>query len=185
MLRARLYISVSELFDYRNERPTLPEPSREQTAEEIADLLPHVMRGLHRGKAPGGRQIDMTVGELKCLRAVGMLGTPSMSELSQALRLQPSTVTGLVDAIVDRDLVERYDDAEDRRVVRVRLTEEGKRLRQRHHRSRRRRLLRLLAEVDDAELEAIRRGLRAMSAAIERHTAATGEGEAKPQEEKG
>jgi DNA-binding MarR family transcriptional regulator len=49
----------------------------------------------------------------------------SMRELSERLGGHASTVTGLADRLVARGLVERHDDADDRRVKRVGLTPEG------------------------------------------------------------
>jgi DNA-binding MarR family transcriptional regulator len=49
----------------------------------------------------------------------------TMRELAQTVAMPPSSVTGLVDNLVERQHAERISDPEDRRVVRVRLTESG------------------------------------------------------------
>jgi DNA-binding MarR family transcriptional regulator len=49
----------------------------------------------------------------------------TMRELAQTVAMPPSSLTGLVDGLVERQNVERISDPEDRRVVRVRLTESG------------------------------------------------------------
>jgi len=53
---------------------------------------------------------------------------PTMGELSSALSIPLSTATRIVDWMVDRGYAERLSDTEDRRVVRVTLTEYGKQL---------------------------------------------------------
>lgn len=53
------------------------------------------------------------------------LANPTMSELQKHLYLAPSTLTGLVDGLVDAGLIIRERDADDRRVVRLRLTQAG------------------------------------------------------------
>jgi DNA-binding MarR family transcriptional regulator len=50
----------------------------------------------------------------------------SMNELSQAMGLAGSTMTRVVDELVQKELVTRGPDDEDRRIVRVQLTEHGR-----------------------------------------------------------
>jgi len=53
---------------------------------------------------------------------------PTMGELSNALSIPLSTATRIVDWMVDRGYAERLPDNEDRRIVRVALTENGRKL---------------------------------------------------------
>ncbi len=56
-------------------------------------------------------------------------GYLSMNDLSDAMGLAGSTMTRNVDGLVHKGLVRRQPDAEDRRVVRVGLTERGQKAR--------------------------------------------------------
>lgn len=49
-----------------------------------------------------------------------------MSEISRFLGLTPPTVTQLINSLEAKQMVERQADASDRRVVRIKLTEQGK-----------------------------------------------------------
>ncbi|WP_340026255.1 MarR family transcriptional regulator [Paenibacillus sp. FSL K6-1096] len=49
-----------------------------------------------------------------------------VSEISRYLGLTPPTVTQLINSLEAKELVERQPDPSDRRVVRIRLTKEGK-----------------------------------------------------------
>lgn len=51
-----------------------------------------------------------------------------VGELAEGLNVQPATVTGLTDRLVRHKLIERQADLSDRRVVRVALTTEGRRV---------------------------------------------------------
>jgi DNA-binding MarR family transcriptional regulator len=160
----------------------MPEP-REQRVEQIADLLHEIVRGLSRGHRHPPGDLDITIGQLHCLKVIRSLGTPSMTDLSDILQLQPSTVTALVDGLVERELVERHEDAEDRRIVRVALTTEGKRRGTRHRKARRQRLLELLGGIDDADLERIEDALEVLHAAAVRRAAdGDGPGASRPEE---
>ena len=50
-----------------------------------------------------------------------------VGELAEEMSVRPATITGLTDRLVRQELIERQGDAEDRRVVRVTLTVEGRR----------------------------------------------------------
>jgi MarR family transcriptional regulator, organic hydroperoxide resistance regulator len=54
-----------------------------------------------------------------------------MSRVADALRCDPSNVTGIVDRLEERALIERRADPDDRRVKMLALTPEGARLRER------------------------------------------------------
>ncbi|MFD2881340.1 MarR family winged helix-turn-helix transcriptional regulator [Paenibacillus rhizoplanae] len=49
-----------------------------------------------------------------------------VSEISRFLGLTPPTVTQLINSLEAKQMVERQADASDRRVVRIKLTEQGK-----------------------------------------------------------
>lgn len=66
------------------------------------------------------------------LGALRFLEQPkTMGMMAELLRCDPSNVTGIVDALEDRDLAERKPSAEDRRVKVVELTAAGRKLRAR------------------------------------------------------
>jgi DNA-binding MarR family transcriptional regulator len=50
----------------------------------------------------------------------------TMRQLSVTIGMKPSSLTGVVDALVERDWIERHSSETDRRVVLVRLTQSGR-----------------------------------------------------------
>lgn len=66
--------------------------------------------------------------ELRILDLIGRLGPRTMTEVSEAVRLSTSAVTSIMDALVEKDLVKRERCEDDRRVVRVELTGNGKKV---------------------------------------------------------
>lgn len=61
------------------------------------------------------------------LASINRLGTPTLGQLAVVEQVQPPTMTRLVASMEAAGLVTRMDDAQDRRVCRVRLTAEGRR----------------------------------------------------------
>lgn len=138
---------------------------------EIGDLVWSVF-GPPPGRRHKSEDLHLTLGQLECLRLIGELGSPSMSDLSGRLHLRPSSVTGMIDALARRGKVQRVEDTADRRVVRVQLTEAGQRDRQHHREARRERLRGLLGDLGEEELVNLYRALRTLQvAAIRRNRA--------------
>lgn len=70
----------------------------------------------------------LTMPQIRVLFELVEGGERSAGELAEALSVAPSTITGLTDRLVKLDLIERREDARDRRVVRLALTDEGRAL---------------------------------------------------------
>jgi DNA-binding MarR family transcriptional regulator len=71
------------------------------------------------------RQVDLTGPQLTVLKMLEGLGDLSLSELSERIRAQNSTVTGIIDRMERETLVVRTRSTEDRRVVKIKLTDKG------------------------------------------------------------
>lgn len=78
-----------------------------------------------RSAAWAKRSGDVTLPQARALRALAN-GPLSMGSLSQRLYVQPSTVSGMVDRLEAKDLVERCRTAADKRRVDVALTSAGR-----------------------------------------------------------
>jgi DNA-binding MarR family transcriptional regulator len=73
---------------------------------------------------------DVTVAQSYALFALPAQSAINMHALSSAMNLAGSTMTRVVDQLVQKGLAERAPSEDDRRVVMVRLTPEGHRVRQ-------------------------------------------------------
>lgn len=71
---------------------------------------------------------SLTGPQLTVVKMLEQMGDLSLTELSDAIRAQNSTVTGIVDRMEREGIVERVRSTEDRRVVRIHLTEKGHKL---------------------------------------------------------
>jgi DNA-binding MarR family transcriptional regulator len=70
----------------------------------------------------------LTVSQSYCLRILYFQGMRTMSELAEKLQVRLSTITGVIDQLEERGLVERSGHPEDRRSLHVRLTPKGRSL---------------------------------------------------------
>lgn len=79
----------------------------------------------------GNEPETIDAGQMDTLDVLVRRPTWRMSDLAEALRVDPSTATRAMQRLVKEQLAERSSDSEDGRVVIVRVTEQGRRLHRR------------------------------------------------------
>ncbi len=73
-------------------------------------------------------KLDLTPPQFYVLATIGYAGGLPFGEIGEKMMVTVSNLTGIVDRLEEKGLVNRERDAHDRRIVRVRLTEKGSRL---------------------------------------------------------
>ena len=92
-------------------------------------------------------------------------GPARMSDLASSLGVTLATATGIVDRLVDRDIVKRENSREDRRVVVCRLSAKGHELTDRLYTSGRERARQLLQGLGEDKLSKLDEALASLSGA--------------------
>lgn len=106
--------------------------SADEKVRRLATPLQTIMEEAQRvDKRLADAREDLSWQEIRVLRAVESRECCVMSGLANAICLSLSSVTGLIDRLVAKKLVRRDRSHEDRRVVQVELTEQGRALRDR------------------------------------------------------
>ena len=103
---------------------------------------------------------DVTLPQYRALVVLGQHGTQRPVDLATALDVSPSTATRMCDRLVAKSLVDRDRVGDDRREVRVRLSDRGRALVDEVTRRRRAELAVLLAALPAERQEAIAAALR-------------------------
>ena len=93
-------------------------------------LLQAAFERVHAHFAAVVAELDLAPMQAKALHELDVEQPISMRELARRLGADPSNVTGLIDRLEARDLVERRPDPHDRRVTGLALTSAGAKLRQ-------------------------------------------------------
>jgi DNA-binding MarR family transcriptional regulator len=120
--------------------------SNEELASRLRVAVVRLNRKLRQQALAG-----LSPAQASALGTVNRLGSPTLGELAAAEQVQPPTVTRLVASLESAGLVARETDEVDRRVVRVRITGEGRRNLQRIRSLKNAYLNRRLAALDPAE----------------------------------
>jgi MarR family transcriptional regulator, organic hydroperoxide resistance regulator len=103
---------------------TRPESEAEYELDPVLDfmrLLWSIEHGLQRMSKRMENEIGITGPQRLVLRIVGQFPGLSASELAHIVRLHPSTITGVLQRLVARGLLERQRDPSDTRRARLRL----------------------------------------------------------------
>lgn len=135
------------------------------------------MQRLADSHAPEFLEIAVTMPQAKLLYLLGAAGELHMSNLVTRLGVSLSTISGLVDKVVDHGLATRREDPADRRQVLVGLTPQGTDFIDRFRELNARQMRELLGRLDDAELEQVRTALVALARAATETTPPTASAE--------
>ena len=139
-------------------------PDREVTHRELVRILPALFRALVTAlptEVAGLARV--TPEQFSVLSQLADSGTLSMTELAASRRVALNTATSLVDRLALAGLVQRQGDPSDRRVVRVAVTEKGKRLVSELATARRRVIREMLDRLSDAEVAQVQAALPALA----------------------
>ena len=96
--------------------------------DSILETIVYLYTESRRVTKEVARRADLTGPQLTVLKVLEGVGDLSLSELSERIRAQNSTVTGIIDRMEREALVVRARSTEDRRVVHIQLTEKGARI---------------------------------------------------------
>ncbi len=101
------------------------DPERDALVDRIVASYETLMHRVSSGHAPALLEVGVTMSQAKVLYLVQAEPDLRMSDLSARLGVSLSTVSGVVDRLVDQALLTRRDDPADRRHVVLRITDAG------------------------------------------------------------
>lgn len=128
------------------------------------------MHRLADSHAPEFLDIAITMAQAKLLYLLGASGDLHMADIVTRLGVSLSTISGLVDRIVDQGLAHRRDDPVDRRQVVVGLTPAGATFIDHFRELNARQMRGLLQLLDDDDLVCVRDALAALTRAADQLT---------------
>ncbi len=146
-------------------------------AESAADQIDRISRRLLQNLEYCDRSLvarfRLTRSQAYTLQALEDTGETTMNGLADEMRLHGTTMTRMVDSLVDKGLLERATDPGDRRVVRVRLSPTGREMVVDLRKRKRDFLAIALRGIPETELRGVLNGLHRMAALAEQWGAAS------------
>ena len=143
---------------------------------EVFDQLLQIVLLIQDDLAHSLADSELTVARTHLLWELYHLGPSTQQTLATALKVSPRNVTGLVDALEAGSFVTRGPHPRDRRATLVTLTDRGRRTMTEMEQQRAQIATELVADLDPAQLEALRQGLDSVAARLEALTSAAAGG---------
>jgi|GEM_PF-2412849 DNA-binding MarR family transcriptional regulator len=122
-----------------------------QQAERLYKALTEIQRPYHRDNFDG--RIELTLPQLRTLMTLAANGRCSMGDLGKSTGYHLSALTGIIGRLSRKKYVSRIRDKNDRRVVKVVLTEKGRKLTSRISTKIVNRTSEMLSRIDDESRE--------------------------------
>ena len=137
----------------------MPKSDLEIMVAEIMDNIRRVFQVVNEQSKQVERETGLTGPQVWGIKVIAEHGNVRVSDLARKMYLHPTTVVGILDRLEKRGLVCRRRSKEDRRVVDVTLTDEGRRLVEHSPEVASNKITHGLESLDSAELAIIHRGL--------------------------
>ena len=104
---------------------SLVEPNKKPQVDAIVETIIYLYTESRRLTKEMARGFGLTGPQLTVIKLLEQLGDLSLSNLSDRIKAQNSTVTGIIDRMEREELVKRERSEQDRRMVLIRLTPKG------------------------------------------------------------
>ncbi len=127
--------------------------SIENQAERLLRVLEETTKfQLHREKGPEWKY-NLTKPQMLTLSALTRKASCTMTELAEMTRIASSALTGIIDRLIEKGLVIRERNGEDRRVVRIMLSQKGRAVIADIRNHGKQHLVQILSKIDEEDRE--------------------------------
>ena len=106
----------------------MPDYKTSNDAIEVPQYLLNVYRQLYNRYNEFAAQFDLTATQLASLEKLWFSEGITVGELGQIIGIERSSVTGLVNRMVAKKLIVKYQDQKDKRLIRIYLTANAKKM---------------------------------------------------------
>ena len=140
---------------------------KQQLTNRFVELAEQINQQMHCRPPEEWSDLELTISQVRTL-ALLQQEPQRMGSISAYLGGTLSSATSIVDRLVDRELVERSQDPDDRRVVICRLTPQGREAIEQFWRIARMSIVELAEQLDTDELETVVHAMELLHRAVER-----------------
>ena len=105
-------------------------------ADEVSKLMPSIMREFLKRQAKEITQGNITFSQILILDILRGKDSMRMGELANSLGVSMAAATGIVDKLVRNGFALRGGSPNDRRIVNISITSQGKRIAEKHNQAR-------------------------------------------------
>ncbi len=107
------------------DRETVEDDYKQELTNRFAASVEYLNSRVYSGRLDKWHGLEMTIPQIKTVVLLEHMGPVRMGNISNYLGGAPSATTAILDRLVEREMVERVSDPNDRRVVLCQLTAQG------------------------------------------------------------
>jgi DNA-binding MarR family transcriptional regulator len=143
----------------KNSLLNMQETRKQELTERFIELVEQINQCMHSRPLEEWPDLELTIPQIKTLTLLRHQGPQRMGSIATYLGSTLSSSTSIIDRLVDKGLVERVPDPDDRRVVICQLTPRGQEATEQFWRIGRTRVVELTERLDIEELEIVVRAM--------------------------
>ncbi|MEA1939695.1 MAG: MarR family transcriptional regulator [Candidatus Caldatribacteriota bacterium] len=137
--------------------------SKFENISQIINLSRNFNRTLRHDFHDLMQDSGFTLPQLSVISILAKNGKQKVSEISEKMGLSDSTVSGILDRLEQKKIVERQRDRDDRRVVKIYLSKGSQQIYREFHRKREEYFAHLLKKLSKQEINDIIKGLKILN----------------------
>lgn len=122
--------------------------------DRIEALMPRFMKTVGGDQGPELEE-EITIAQLKTLYYVSSHESCRMTDISHDFGVTLSNMTSMVDRLIEGKYLLREDDPNDRRIVRIKLSQKGENIVKKFEEHRRRHAAKFLQKMSEEEIESL------------------------------
>jgi len=116
-------------------------------ADKLSKLMPEIARGTLRREAVELSSGHITLPQFFILNMLGKEDALRMTDIARALGVTTAAATGIVDRLVKSSYAVRVYDTRDRRIIKIRLSPEGRELVQRINKQKKHNIIEIFGKI--------------------------------------
>ena len=101
---------------------------RHQMKSELMHIWKHIGHSVRGNFSEAWMELNLTIAQLKCLFYIDGEGSSNQKSIAAVLGVTPPNVTGIIDRLVEQQLVTRHENESNRRMQIIELTPKSKAL---------------------------------------------------------
>jgi DNA-binding MarR family transcriptional regulator len=136
-------------------------------ADKVNNIMSEIMRGFAKEQTKEFYELKITIPQMAIICLLDRSGELKMTDLAKFMNVSTAAVTGLADRLVRDGYAARVSDPKDRRVVKIKLTQKGRKVADTLNNHRREMTIKVVSKISKADrahylriLEQIRDGIK-------------------------
>ena len=135
--------------------------------EEMLTAIKRIVSLIKQNFERDFKKMHVTQSQILVMRVLNQYGDMKISDISRELDLSNSTVSGIIDRLVEKKIVKRKRSEEDRRIVMISLAEEYRQPVKKQLNAFANKMRRALSTTTEEDLDSIMQGLEKLESILE------------------